>query len=80
MRALIYRACLAPDLFLSPWNAHFLEINAAKRGENLAIMGFPKLHLQPTGIQCYTKALIEMQLSNRRVATKHLPSCISPIA
>ena len=80
MRALIYRACLAPDLFLSPWNAHFLEINAAKRGENLTIMGFPKLHLQPTGIPGYIKVLIEMQLSNRRVATKHLPSCISPIA
>ena len=75
MRALIYRACLAPDLFLSPWNAHFLEINAAKRGENLAIMGSPKLYLQPTGIQGYTKALIEMQLSNRRVATKRLPRC-----
>ena len=80
MRALIYRACLAPDLFLSPWNAHFLEINAAKRGEHFAIMGSPKLYWQPTGIQGYTKALIEMQLSNRRVATKHLPSCISPIA
>ena len=26
-----------------------------------------------------SRVKVEMQLSNRRVATKHLPSCISPI-
>ena len=39
-----------------------------------------KAHLQLTGIQHYILSIIELQLSNRLVATKHLLCCISAIA